>query len=229
MAPHCSTSGMYFNINSTPTGALPGPFVRPDGIWDGFNNVQGARVYDPSVGQWTAPDAYEGDIRDPASQRPYMYNNSNPYIYQDPSGYDPNFIQNIAKSIGDFFNNLASKYDAGPASPALEKAVGDRVNVTSRSIRDHLTKDDVSGAIKEAQTGQPTIVNGKPYDHVEEVQQAINGINKTIDHLDGAARNFRDSPSDLSTLNNVRGFLNGVKADIQSQFDQAGVGGAIKF
>jgi hypothetical protein len=51
---------------------LLSPFQRSDGIWDGWNNIQGARAYDPSVGQWTAPYAYQGDIRDPISQRPYM-------------------------------------------------------------------------------------------------------------------------------------------------------------
>lgn len=58
-----------------------------DGIYDGTNTFQGARAYDPVAQQWTAPDAYAGDVHDPMSQRSYMWNRNNPLQYQDPSGY----------------------------------------------------------------------------------------------------------------------------------------------
>jgi YD repeat-containing protein len=58
-----------------------------DGIYDGTNTFQGARAYDPIAQQWTAPDAYAGDVRDPMSQKPYMWNRNNPLDYVDPSGY----------------------------------------------------------------------------------------------------------------------------------------------
>jgi hypothetical protein len=62
---------------------------RTDGISDGYATFQGARTYDNNAGQWTAPDAYAGNVEDPAAQRAYMWNNNNPYRYEDPSGYDP--------------------------------------------------------------------------------------------------------------------------------------------
>jgi YD repeat-containing protein len=49
---------------------------------------QGVRSIDLSVGQWNTPDAYAGEVHDPMSQRPYVWNHNNPYAYSDPSGYD---------------------------------------------------------------------------------------------------------------------------------------------
>lgn len=59
----------------------------PDGIDDGVNIVQGVRNYDPSLQQWSTPDAYHGEVGDPISQKAYMWNRNNPFVYQDPSGY----------------------------------------------------------------------------------------------------------------------------------------------
>ncbi|MHB8147569.1 MAG: DUF6531 domain-containing protein [Vulcanimicrobiaceae bacterium] len=60
---------------------------RLDGYSMGITTIQGVRSYDPGSAQWTTPDAYAGDIHDPMSQQPYMWNNNNPMQYSDPSGY----------------------------------------------------------------------------------------------------------------------------------------------
>lgn len=62
---------------------------RSDGVSDGFNSIQGGRTFDTRAGVWTTPDAYRGDVHDPMSQKPYMWNRNNPYEYSDPSGFDP--------------------------------------------------------------------------------------------------------------------------------------------
>ncbi|HTU69158.1 MAG TPA: DUF6531 domain-containing protein [Candidatus Baltobacteraceae bacterium] len=61
--------------------------TRIDGYFVSGITVQGARAYDPNTQQWTSPDPYKGDVNDPNSQRPYMWNNNNPIVYSDPSGY----------------------------------------------------------------------------------------------------------------------------------------------
>lgn len=61
---------------------------RTDGYADGYGNTfQGVRAYDENTAQRTAPDAYAGDVHDPTSQKPFMWNNNNPLAYSDPSGY----------------------------------------------------------------------------------------------------------------------------------------------
>jgi len=72
-------------------GALLG-MARGDGVTDGLNTLQGVRTMDASAGTWTTPDAYAGTVRDPGSQKSYMWNNNNPIAYSDPSGYDPTML-----------------------------------------------------------------------------------------------------------------------------------------
>ncbi len=72
-----------------PAGAgISGTKIALDGWTFGNNTWQGVRTYDASVGQWNTPDAYAGDVHDPMSQKPFMWNHNNPYQYSDPSGYD---------------------------------------------------------------------------------------------------------------------------------------------
>ena len=67
-----------------------GPYFdmpREDGYQFGVATIQGVRAFDPSIGQWATPDAYQGNVHDPMSQRSYMWNDNNPIEYSDPSGY----------------------------------------------------------------------------------------------------------------------------------------------
>ena len=62
---------------------------RLDGYNDGYGNTfQGVRSQDSNAGQWSTPDAYAGDVHDPMSQKPYMWNRNNPLEYEDPTGYE---------------------------------------------------------------------------------------------------------------------------------------------
>lgn len=68
---------------------IPNP--KGDGYSVGGFTIQGARAYNPQVGTWTAPDAFQGDVGDPRTMSPYMWDNNNPIAYSDPSGYMPWF------------------------------------------------------------------------------------------------------------------------------------------
>jgi len=65
------------------------PYTRLDGFDWGSLTIQGVRVVDNRTAQWTTPDAYAGNVNDPSSQKPFMWNNNNPYSYADPSGFSP--------------------------------------------------------------------------------------------------------------------------------------------
>lgn len=69
-------------------------YMRSDGftlIGGAGSGVQinGVRAYDTQLQSWTTPDAYEGDIHDPASQQRYTWNRGNAVDYSDESGYAP--------------------------------------------------------------------------------------------------------------------------------------------
>ncbi|MHB8415209.1 MAG: RHS repeat-associated core domain-containing protein, partial [Acidiferrobacteraceae bacterium] len=80
----------------------------PDGITDGINIFQGARAYDPVLGNWTAPDALGGVVGDPMTQQAYMWNRNNPLAYSDPSGYYilDNGTAQQQKAVADFAKAL---------------------------------------------------------------------------------------------------------------------------
>jgi hypothetical protein len=90
LCPQSSAAVLTDYPAATTTFAPSMPLIwmpRTDGITDGYNTIQGARSFDNITGQWTAPDAYQGDPEDPLSQNAYMWNRNNPYSYTDPSGY----------------------------------------------------------------------------------------------------------------------------------------------
>lgn len=83
----------YYNNNNHTTYQCPPyyatyPMTRSDGYQMVGGLVQGVRTYDPTSGQWLTPDAYAGDVHDPMSQKPFIWNNNNPVEFQDPTGYE---------------------------------------------------------------------------------------------------------------------------------------------
>ena len=90
------------NVYSPSSGSCAATVYAPNGVCakqhdgkltaDGwsldYETWQGVRTYDPAVGQWNTPDAYAGEVHDPISQKPFMWNRNNQYQYADPSGYD---------------------------------------------------------------------------------------------------------------------------------------------
>ncbi len=62
-------------------------FWRTDGYFDGYTVMQGARSYDGYAHQWTSTDAYSGNLMDPMSEQPYVWNGNDPTSYVDPTGF----------------------------------------------------------------------------------------------------------------------------------------------
>ena len=81
---------------------------RADGITDGLNVIQGVRSYDPTLGSWTTPDAYSGDVSAPASQKGYIWNDNNAVAYSDPGGFDAHvfFDPSDGDGAGDGYSNF---------------------------------------------------------------------------------------------------------------------------
>lgn len=60
--------------------------LASDGYSDGYNTFQGARTFDPKMGQWTTQDAVIGSTNDPMSMKAYTWNRGNPRQFGDPDG-----------------------------------------------------------------------------------------------------------------------------------------------
>lgn len=61
--------------------------TRADGYKMVGGFVQGARTFDSTSGQWVTPDPYAGNVVDPLSQKPFIWNGNNPLQFNDPTGY----------------------------------------------------------------------------------------------------------------------------------------------
>ncbi len=128
--------------------------TREDGYFDGTLTIQGVRAYDPNMNQWTTPDAYAGEVHDPMSQHPYMWNNNNPVQYSDPSGYcpsDPNSALNdpclptgLGKNHAEELSHLsdrlgdAESWTLGLVLPGGDAAAGAKAAVLAGKVEGEL-------------------------------------------------------------------------------------------
>ncbi|NEO88692.1 MAG: RHS repeat-associated core domain-containing protein, partial [Spirulina sp. SIO3F2] len=56
------------------------------------------RYYDPTIGRFTRKDTYEGRLAEPITLNKFVYGNSNPVSYVDPSGLSSGLIGLTARS-----------------------------------------------------------------------------------------------------------------------------------
>jgi len=107
-------SGMDQNWAVMPVGSGGGVIALPrtDGFTDGTDTIQGVRGYDSNAGTWTTPDAYAGNVHDPASQKSYMWNGNNPVVYSDPLGYFQ-WDYGVSTDFMNLFSQLAEEVDNG--------------------------------------------------------------------------------------------------------------------
>ena len=118
-------------------------YGRPEGFNWGTLTIQGARATDSATGLWTTPDAYAGDVHDPMSQKPFMWDNNNPYEYSDASGFYPG-------QIGDASNHPYSWDD--PTQTAARPLIAQSTTVIEglaaalRALRGASADDEAVGA-----------------------------------------------------------------------------------
>jgi len=86
----CSIDGVSDQISYYPANiCIPqhNGKLSADGWTLDYETWQGVRTSDLAIGQWNTRDAYAGEVHDPMSQKPFMWNHNNAYAYSDPSGF----------------------------------------------------------------------------------------------------------------------------------------------
>ena len=99
--------------------------------------------------------------------------------------------------------------EAGAVEGMIARSEGKIANI----IEDHLSPKDLSAAEREANGGMRVAgPNGKLWDHVEEVSQAINGLERQVRHLERMLSRSGLSEEQAGRINNLlekgRGALN---------------------
>ncbi|HEV3086951.1 MAG TPA: putative toxin [Candidatus Elarobacter sp.] len=120
--------------------------LTADGWSLDYETWQGVRTSDLNIGQWNTPDAYVGEVRDPMSQKPYMWNRNNPYEYSDPSGYDS---QRVDQAIEDV---MLGGVGPGMQRGLVEKALLSNIR-TAQALAARLTGNVRNGRALEQTSG----------------------------------------------------------------------------
>ena len=144
---------IYAPCSSSPGGAVPynsastcvplhDGKLNPDGWTLDYETWQGVRTSDFSVGQWNTPDAYAGEVHDPMSQKPFMWNRNNANAYADPSGYDSLIMINPNSAFGlghtkiVVFDSRTMRGVLYSAGPEHDGRFTDKLVVTKKVIND---------------------------------------------------------------------------------------------
>lgn len=89
-----------------------------------------------------------------------------------------------------------------------------------RNISDHLTDKDVTGAVRDI-FGDPVIINGKQYDHLGEVTDALKGLGNQIENLNKSIKGDKLSGDVLKEAEKLRSNLQNEKDRIQDILNRA--------
>lgn len=112
------------------TEGISNPFTYSGEIYDdetGFYYLR-ARYYDPKVGRFISEDTYKGQVENPLSLNRYTYGWNNPSRYKDPSGHNPDpleeawFGQKVHKEVQTLFRATFGKFaDTEVRLPSLKR------------------------------------------------------------------------------------------------------------
>jgi uncharacterized protein YoxC len=84
----------------------------------------------------------------------------------------------------------------------------------------HLTDKDLSGAIKDI-FGTPVVINGKTFNHLKEVEDAMHGLGKQLDNLNKEISGGKLSGEVLDNAKRLRSTMQGQKDKIQNVLNKA--------
>jgi RHS repeat-associated protein len=119
----------------------------------------------------------------------------------------------ILKGLGNATRSL--RLLKGPGADALEGVVK-RVNNISTALDDVHLKAAVGDIF-----GNPVIINGKVYDHLTEVKNAINGLTKEIKKLNKIISNGKNGEEVIKAAEDLRNTLSKQKNEINAIIDRA--------
>lgn len=187
-----------------------------------------ARYMDASTGRFISQDSYAGSIDDPVSLHKYLYANSNPVMYIDPSGYEGTAIEAVGSC------SIVSAL----ASTNTLNAVGILKSIMSSLAATYVTVsctydilDDIVTLITDLSSGSKTSVDVNAQVREEAVDGATGGAADGAGS-GGAAPNPDDNgnKNGKNNKNKINEYLKKLKErfGIQEEIAQNGKGYRLK-
>ena len=102
----------------------------------------------------------------------------------------------------------------------LGKAELEKIAKKIENISDHLKDSDITGAVRDL-LGNPVKINGKIYDHLKEVQDALTGLGKQIENINREIAKGTFSDDVLKEAERIRSVLSKQKDEIQNILNKA--------
>ncbi|MBB6273364.1 RHS repeat-associated protein [Pedobacter cryoconitis] len=125
------------------------------------------------------------------------------------------FGMGMLDSFGGKLLGKGAKALSGAGKEILEKVIGKVGNIS-----EHLTTKDMTGAIRDI-FKDPVIINGKQYDHLGEVNDALKGLGNQIEKLNKAIKNGSFTDDILEQAQKLRSSLQKEKDKIQDILNKA--------
>lgn len=89
------------------------------------------------------------------------------------------------------------------------------------NIKSHLKDSDILGAVKDMK-GMPVVINGVKYDHLTEVNEALNGLGRQIEKLNRGIQDGKFGGKAFEEAKRIRSGLQNEKDRIQNILNKAG-------
>jgi hypothetical protein len=175
--------------------------------------------------QWTAPDAFEGDVSDPRTQSKYMWNNDNPIAYSDPSGYSAQDVMDLINSIAMGAFKAFHPWGQGANQTFAQRLSNAKGQLSHRTIKD-AAYQAVHGSSKTL--GKLNSV-GEAFNHAADLQQQLTNLGKIINSEKLEAAFAKESGDEAafklhsSNVDEAMKVLDDVKTKFQQAYDRNGV------
>jgi len=116
-----------------------------------------ARYMDTSTGRFISQDSYAGSVYDPVSLHKYLYANSNPVMYTDPSGYTAaTFVENVVVVAINAILEATYCFLSSAAFATGMKLIASITTIAVVSIYTYLITDYILDNINDVASGSKT-------------------------------------------------------------------------
>jgi RHS repeat-associated protein len=209
-------------------------------------NYLNARYYDAALGRFISPDDWDPTLAGVGTNR-YAYAGNDPVNKSDANGHqmghnggpewdddildpdggefpntgDPYFDQQMEQFSQQLNASMFGFYGDAIIGAGVHKNITDSIVKADNAIKNHLKPSDIAGAVRDI-LGNPVVgPNGKPFNHLQEVNNAQRSLGNSISSIRNLLGNPYLSVEDRKALTEKLAQLSKKKDEVQRSLDAA--------